>query len=77
MFGKNERIVDLLEAQAFERNDPFESKGCEEEAAWNWGDDKVVVRDRDDEDQTGGRGRSNSDMGVVIEAAYTSSLLMI
>ena len=48
-------------------HDPFESEGREDEA---------VVRDRDDEDRTGGCGQSNSDMGVVIEAAYTSGLLM-
>ena len=102
MFGKNERIVDLLEAWTFEHDDPFESEGhndkaawdwkddevvvrdrdpfesegCKDEAAWDWEDDEVVVRDWDNEDQTGGHGQSNSDMGIVVEAAYMFGLLM-
>ena len=47
MFGKNERIVDLLEAWAFECNNPFESEGRDDEAAWDWEDSKVVVRNHD------------------------------
>ena len=57
-------------------HDPFESEGCEDEAAWDWEDDEVVVGDRDDENLTGGHCQSNSDMGVIIEATYMSSLLM-
>ena len=33
------------EARAFEHDDPFESERHEDEAAWDWEDDKVVVRD--------------------------------
>jgi len=47
VFEKNERIVDLPEAWAFECDDPFESEGCDDEAAWDWKDNEVVVRDCD------------------------------
>jgi len=67
VFGKNERIVDLPEPrQAFEHDNPLESEGC----------GNKVARDRDDDDQTGGRDWSKSDMGVVLEAIPQSGLPM-
>jgi len=67
VFGKNERIVDLPEPrQAFERDDPLESEGRDDE----------VARDQDNNDRTGGHGWSKSDMGVVLEAIPQSGLPM-
>jgi len=58
VFGKNERIVDLSEpCQAFEHNNSLESEGHDDQ----------VVRDRDDDNQTEGRGWSKLDIDVVLE----------
>lgn len=59
MSGKNEIDADLPET--FERDDPFEH---DEER------NEEVARDREDDDWTGIRGWSKSDIGIVLEARY-------
>ena len=68
MFGKNGGIVDLPEPRwAVERDDTLESEGHDDEG----------VRDRDNNDWTGGHGWSKSDMGVVVEAICQSGLPVV